>query len=101
MSDPITSTTAGMPAATDPAGIRQQIRDYVRMNFLFDGLGVEVDDTTSLIEYGIVDTTGIVELALFVEDVWGLTVEKADLTPENFDSIDALTAYVTHRLGLS
>lgn len=98
MSDQTTGSAWSMPAATDPDGIRQQLRDYVRMNFLFDGQGVEPDDATSLIGFGIVDSTGIVELALFIEDAWGLVVDKADLVPDNFDSINAMTTYVVGRL---
>jgi acyl carrier protein len=45
-------------------------------------------------ETGVVDDTGVLELILFVEEAWGLTVDRADLAPENLDSVNALASYV-------
>lgn len=83
-----------MPPATDLPGIRRQIHEFVETNFLFDGSGKTVDDDTSLTAQGIVDATGFLELALFVEEAWGITVAQDDLVPENFDTVNALAAYV-------
>lgn len=83
-----------MPPATDLPGIKRQIHEFVAMNFLFDGSDRSFDDDTSLVEQGIVDPTGFLELALFVEDAWGVTVAEADLGPDNFDSVAALANYV-------
>ncbi|GAC1453956.1 MAG: hypothetical protein PVSMB4_14630 [Ktedonobacterales bacterium] len=99
MADEMTGTATGVAAPTDAAGIRQAIREFVRMNFLFDGSEGELDDYTSFMEEGIVDSTGVLELVLFVEESWGLTVDHEDLLPENFDSVDALASYVERRLA--
>ncbi len=98
MADEVIGTTS-VPAATDAAGIRAQIRDFVKMSFLFDGSNAELDDTASFMEAGIVDATGVLELVLFVEETWGLNVENADLLPENFDSVEALAGYVERGLA--
>jgi acyl carrier protein len=99
MGDEIAGTPAGIVAANDPDSIRDLIREYVRVNFLFDGSNLVPDDTTSFTAEGIVDETGFLELALFVEDTWGLMVDPADLLPENFDSVHALAGYVMRRLA--
>ncbi|HEY7780756.1 MAG TPA: hypothetical protein VIC85_11155 [Ktedonobacterales bacterium] len=99
MSNETLDTPITITAATDPAGIRALIRDYVRMNFLYDGTNTPLDDATSLTGEGIVDETGFLEMALFVEEAWGLHVAPADMTPDNFDSIDALTHYIIGRQG--
>ncbi len=99
MADERSGTTTGVAPATDAAGIRDQIREFVKMNFLFDGGDANLNDTTSFMEEGIVDSTGVLELVLFVEETWGLTVDHEDLLPENFDSVEALTGYVTRRLA--
>jgi acyl carrier protein len=85
---------AGATPATDLDGIRRQIHEFVALNFLFDGSSEQLDDSASLLETGIVDDTGILELVLFVEEAWGLTVDRGDLAPENLDSVDALAKYV-------
>ena len=94
-----TDMTDGVAAATDPAGIRQQIHEFICMNFLFDGTQAPLDDTASLMEQGIVDDTGILEVVLFLEGTWGLTVSREDLVPENLDSVAALTSYVSRHLA--
>jgi acyl carrier protein len=81
--------------------IRQQIHEYVAMNFLFDGSSSAWSDDLSLSEHNIVDQTGVLELALFVEETYGVEVNEADLTPENFDSVNAIVTYVSHRLANS
>jgi acyl carrier protein len=83
----------------DVALIHDQIRDFVQQNFLFDGDVSRLDDDASFLEQGIVDSTGILELVLFCEETYSITVDNADLLPENFDSVRNLTTYVARRLG--
>lgn len=78
--------------------IRQQVHQYIMHNFLFDGVSPEIDDDASLLELGVVDTTGILELTLFVEDLFGLQVAETDLTPENFDSVNNIARFVARNL---
>ena len=89
---------AGAAPATDLDGIRRQIHEFVAMNFLFDGSAEPLDDAGSLLESGVVDDTGVLELVLFVEEAWGLTVDRSDLDPENLDSVNALAKYVYSHL---
>lgn len=53
-----------------------------------------LQDTDSLIDSGIVDSMGILELVAFVESDFGVAVEEVDLTPENFESIATVAAFV-------
>lgn len=83
----------------DEAFIRAQIREFLQLNFLYDGDVSQIGDDESLLERGIVDSTGVLELVLFAEETYGITVDSADLLPENFDSISSLAAYVALRLS--
>ncbi|HLJ81980.1 MAG TPA: acyl carrier protein [Ktedonobacterales bacterium] len=83
----------------DEALIREQIRDFLQQNFLYDGDVARIGDDESLLELGIVDSTGVLELVLFAEETYGFTVEADDLLPENFDSISSLSGYVVRRLS--
>jgi acyl carrier protein len=80
--------------------IRAQVHQYVMQNFLFsfEGARPEIDDDASLLESGVVDATGLLELMLFVEESYGLQVAEADLTPENFDTVDNIAGYVARHL---
>jgi acyl carrier protein len=94
MADVRANMMAGAAPATDLDGIRRQIHEFVATNFLFDGSLEQLDDSESLIESGVVDDTGVLELVLFLEEAWGLTVNQGDLAPENLESVDALATYV-------
>lgn len=76
----------------------ETIRDYIRSNFMF-GSDQKIGDADSLLDAGIIDSTGAMELVSFLEDQFGLTVADQDLVPENLDSITALTSYVTRKLA--
>jgi len=46
----------------------------------------------------IVDSTGFLEVIMFLEETWGITVEDDEVVPENLDSLDGLQAYLTRKL---
>ena len=76
--------------------MRGKIRSFVVENFLFgkdDGL----EDDTSFLEEGIIDSTGVLELVSFLEEEYGITVEDEDLIPENLDSINNVTKYLERK----
>lgn len=53
-----------------------------------------LQDSDSLIASGIIDSMGMLELVAFVESEFGILVEDTDLTPENFESVAALSTFV-------
>lgn len=75
--------------------VRGRIHAFIVENFLFDNGDVAND--VSLIGEGIIDSTGILELVMFVEENLGVTVADDEVLPENFDSVDNLTAFVCRR----
>ncbi len=78
--------------------IKQQIVEFIGTNFLYDGAMLDLGDDDSLVENGIVDQTGIIEMVLFVEDTYAFEVPEIDLAPENFDTISGIARYVSRRL---
>jgi acyl carrier protein len=77
--------------------VKDQIRHYVVENLLFGSDGIALQDNTSFLKEGIVDSTGVVELVLFVEETFGIEVDDDDIVPDNFDSIGNLATYITRR----
>ena len=43
---------------------------------------------------GLIDSTGVVELTVWIENTFGFSVEIDDITPENFGSIRSLAAWI-------
>jgi acyl carrier protein len=70
-----------------------QIRQFIVSNYYVPDPGALADDA-SLLESGIIDSTGIIEVISFIEDVFKVTVEDAEMVPENLDSIAKIDAYV-------
>jgi len=74
--------------------IRKKLRSYVLENFLFTDDDGALSDDDSFLELGIVDSTGIMEVILYVEEEFGMTVADDEMTPDNLDSVDSLVAFV-------
>jgi acyl carrier protein len=72
---------------------RAEIRAFIKKNFVFDARK-EVKDDESLLGSGIIDSTGILELISYLEQQFGISFDDSELTGENFDSIDRITAFV-------
>ena len=76
--------------------LNQQIRDFVTSNFyVADPRSLE--DRTSLLDQGIIDSTGVLEVILFIESTFGVTVEDSEMLPENLDSIERIAAFVARK----
>ena len=75
------------------AEIRSKLIDFVVSNYLFGDKTRVPDSSQSLLEAGIIDSTGILELVDFLENDLGVEVLDTETTPENLDSIDSLTAF--------
>lgn len=80
---------------------KTQIKEFIIENFLF-GNANGLDDDTSFIEEGIIDSTGILELITFLEEGFSVKIEDEELIPENLDSIDKVSIFVGKKLkGMS
>jgi acyl carrier protein len=93
---------AGMQtAAAQLEYIKAKLHEQIKFNFLFDGQDRDVTDDQSLTGTGIVDPTGVVELAMYLEEDFDITIADEDLTPENFDTVNSIAQYVVGRLANS
>ena len=70
------------------------IRNFIEENFLFQIGDQNLADDQSLLEAGVVDSTGVLELVAFLEDTFHLQIADKDIIPQNLDTIDAITAFV-------
>jgi acyl carrier protein len=79
--------------------IKAQVRQYIAKNLLFSDNGFTYTDDASFLEEGIVDSLGVMELVLFIEEKFGVKVKDEELTPDNFDSVNKLANYIQRRLS--
>ena len=74
------------------------IRDFIIENFLF-GSANGLNDDTSFLDDGIIDSTGVLELVTFIEENFKIRVEDEELIPENLDSIDNIAGYLERKMA--
>lgn len=79
--------------------VSQQIKDFVLKNFLFTDDEAALSNDQSLMQTGVLDSTGILELINFVEETFAISVADEEMLPENFDSVDAVSGFVTRKLN--
>jgi acyl carrier protein len=77
--------------------IKQQVRAFITSNFYVADPETLADDA-SLLDQGIIDSTGVLEIIMFLEDTFGFKVADSEMVPENLDSIVSIAAYVTRKI---
>jgi len=77
--------------------IEQKIKEFIIENFLFGDSDNGLGNTDSLLENGIIDSTGVLELVAFIEQTYGIKVKDEELIPENLDSIVNITNYILRK----
>jgi acyl carrier protein len=77
--------------------LQDRIREFIESDFVFDDTSVAPD--ASLLDSGLVDSTGILEVVLFLEEAFEISVQDEEVLPENFDSIERLAKYVERKLA--
>jgi acyl carrier protein len=77
--------------------VREEIQKYIAENLLFAPGSIPLDDHTSFLNEGIIDSVGVMDLVLFVEERFNLQVPDSDVTRENFDSVASLVRYIETR----
>lgn len=75
---------------------RDQVRQFITTNFYLPP-EQKLEDGDSLLDSGLVDSTGVLEIVLFIEEKLGVTVGDQEILPENLDSIDRITGFVESR----
>lgn len=81
-----------------PDSVTRRVREFITTNFYIPD-STRLGDGTSLLDSGVIDSTGVLEVVAFLESAFQIQVEDADLVPENLDSIEKIRAYIKKRGG--
>lgn len=74
------------------------IRGYLIESFLL-GDDTGFDDDESLLDSGIIDSTGVMEVVAFLEEHFSIAVDDEELIADNLDSVNRLARFVAHKLA--
>jgi acyl carrier protein len=58
-----------------------------------------IEKNTPLLESGILDSLGILDVVSFLESEFSITISDEELVPENFQSLDTLSSFVLTKRG--
>ena len=76
----------------------ETVKRFIVENFLF-GNDEKLKNDTSFLNSDIIDSTGILELIAFLEETYDLSIEDAEMLPENFDSLINISRYLADKLN--
>lgn len=76
---------------------REEIRKYILETFLFTSDDGALADDHSFLDKGIIDSTGILELIMFLEEHYRISVTDEEMLPENLDSVTNLVRFVERK----
>ena len=73
--------------------IAAEVKDYIEKNFVYDQeTNFKVDE--SLLDSGLVDSTGILEVVSFIEETFNISIEDEEMVPDNLDSVNKIASFI-------
>jgi len=76
--------------------VRERVRGYILEAFYVSD-PAELTDDVSLIDNGYVDSTGMLEIILFLEGEYAIHIEDQETIPENLETISRIAAFVSRK----
>ncbi len=76
--------------------ITNQLEQYIAREFLKQP-GRQIGEETALISSGLIDSFHLVDLALYVEDTFGVHIDDTELNADTFDTLDQLATLIQQR----
>ncbi len=74
---------------------RERVRQFIQDSFLIDDFA----DHDSFLASGIIDSLGVMQLISFVESEFSVRSADTELVPENFDSVEKVSAFIERKLA--
>jgi acyl carrier protein len=78
--------------------VESQVRAYVVDHFLFGQGGDKLKSEDSFLEKGLIDSTGVLEVVMFLEERFGIKVQDDELVPDNLDSLARIARFVERKV---
>ena len=75
--------------------IKSALVDFVCENFLVDEHEIDLED--SLVDQGVIDSFGLVEIAAFLKKTYAIRTEEGEINRDNFGSIARISRYVERK----
>jgi acyl carrier protein len=93
----VTNDADAGPAPQQAGVMEEEIRSFLADIFFLGDDPASIPASKSLIEGGVIDSTGVLELIGFLEEQYAIQIDDDELLPENLDSIDNIVQFVTRK----
>ena len=77
--------------------IQTSLLDFISRNFMVDIEEIPLD--RSLIDEGIIDSFGLIEISSFMENQFQIAVDEEDMTRDNFGSVLKMVDYIQGKIN--
>jgi acyl carrier protein len=77
--------------------VERDLRDFLAANYFLGNDQSQLAASSSLIEAGLIDSTGVLELVGYLEEQFGVRITNEELLPENLDSIQNIVGFVERK----
>ena len=84
-------------SASGSPAIESDLRDFLSANYFLGEDPSQLAASSSLIEAGLIDSTGVLELVGYLEEQFGIRITNDALLPENLDSIENIVGFVERK----
>ena len=81
--------------------IKSKVREFLIGNFFLNTRTISIDDNTSLMENGIVDSTGILEVVTYLQTDFEIEILDEEIVPENLDSLNNMARFIEHNQAIA
>jgi acyl carrier protein len=80
--------------------ILQEVKDYIIKKILIGVINGDLNPDDSLLQQGILNSTGVVDLVSFLEGRYKIAFQDDEITPENLDSLNSIAAFLMSKLAI-
>lgn len=77
--------------------VTEELEKFILTELAFDRDKKSIASDEDLLMQGVIDSLGIMRLASFMEEKFGIKVTDEDLIPENFQNIDSIKKYLASK----
>ena len=77
--------------------VEARVKNFILENFLFTDDPSAIDEADSFLDKGIIDSTGVMEVILFLDEEFGIKVTDDEIVPENLDSVRNIGQFVARK----
>ena len=77
---------------------KEKVKEFLLQNFLFTDDPGELDDDESMLDRGVIDSTGILEVIMFLEETFNMEIAEKEMIRDNLDSVNNISGFLKSKL---